>query len=439
MAILSERLNTNWLRIHARITATHVARRMIEAFLRALSRVHLARFDQINSASSQANTLLGLVHRAQSTRFGLEHDFRRIRTEEDFRRLVPTTTSATLARSYGQTPDHPLAGSIWPEPLAGVASYETGEKNPQQVLLSPAGFAARRAALRAALAFVFHAHPFTQLLSGSLLFLGEPATVTQTKQGTGPGSPVETIRACLPRLWWPYSLVAACRPVRPPDGADDPLNVLAERCLSEPLTLACGSITELTHLFDRVKTLTQRDKITDVWSNLVAVLYSCRLPERGLLEPLRRELGPRVSLLEMGRFPEGIIAVEDPRHGLLRLLPNHGHYYEFIPAEETGKRTPQRLGLCQVQGGVPYEMALTSPGGVWACRVGAGVCFERLDPPLLRFIEPPRIETRPLPPDNIAEAAGLTVPGPHRRSGGSPAERPESFAHNPWLVPVDRG
>jgi len=227
--------------------------------------------------------------------------------------------------------------------------------------------------------------------------------------------------------------------VRGPDGANAALDELAQKCLPEPLTLACGSLTDLRHVFDRVKTLAKREKITDVWSNLLAVVYTCRLSERGLLEALRRELGPRVSLLEMGRFPEGIVAVEDPRHGLLRLLPDHGLYYEFIPAEETGKRTPQRLGLCEVQVGIPYEMALTSPGGLWACRVGAGVCFERLDPPLLRFIEAPRIDTSLSPPENIAEAADFTVQGPYRRSGGTPAERPESFAHNPWLVPVDRG
>src|SRR5260370_19789039 len=171
MAILPERLNTSWRTIQARIAATHVARRVIEAFLRARSRVHLAWFDQIHPARSQANILLGLVHRAQRTRFGLEHDFRRIRTYEDFRRLVPSTTRAALARGDCQTPDHPLAGSTWAEPLAGVAYYETGDKNPRQLLPSPAGFAAQRAALQAALAFVFHAHPLPQLFSRSLLFL----------------------------------------------------------------------------------------------------------------------------------------------------------------------------------------------------------------------------------------------------------------------------
>src|SRR5260370_37558093 len=131
---------------------------------------------------------------------------------------------------------------------------------------------------------------------------------------------------------------------------------------------------------------------------------------------MRRELGPRVSLLERGQFPEGIVAVEDPRHGLLRLLADHGLYYEFIPAEEKGKRTPQRLGLREVQVGIPYEMALTSPGRVWSGQVGAALCFERLDPPLLRFIEAPPIQTGPWPPDHSAAASVLTAPGLHRRS-----------------------
>ncbi len=432
LIILSEHLLKSWQAIQARVAETYLARRVTEAYLRARGRVQLARFDQLNAARSQTNTLLGLVHRAQATRFGIDHDFRRIRNEEDFRRLVPVTTAAALARTYWQAGSN---GSTWPAPVVGLASYEVGERSPRQVLLTPASLRARRQAIHTALSFVLDAHPLAQLLSGSLLFLGGPTQVFRTAKRTVP-TPEEMLRSSVPALYRPYLMTA--------DAATGP-DAFLQRSLLQPLTCVCGSLVALSRFFDRAKTFANRDKVSEIWPNLLAVLCHNRPADRGLIEPLRRELGPRVSLLEMGRFPEGIVAVEDPRYGLPRLLPAHGLYYEFVPVAESDRRTPQRLSLAQVQVGVAYELLVTSPAGIWACRVGAAVCFERLDPPLVRFVELPRTEAAPpkrelfVLPAKDTPPTGLKVPPPHRQSAGTPAAPPESFAHNPWLVPVDRG
>jgi hypothetical protein len=359
----------------------HMLRRVTEAFARARSRIHLARLDRLQASRCQLNTLLGLVHRAQITEFGRQHDFRRIRTEADYRRLVPVTTSALLGRDPSD----------------------------------PAFLASQRAAWRTALALTFGAHPHGQLLSGSLLFLDQP-------------------QFGLPRVLRPYCVTATG--IAPDD--------LAQRSMQLPLTAVFGSLAVLSHLFERVKTLANRDRIAEAWPKLLAVWYSRGPHEQALAGRLREELGSKISLLEIGRFPEGIAAVHDPRHNLLRLLPRHGVYFEFIPKEEMAKRAPERIGLNEVQIGETYELALTSPAGVWACRSGTGVRFERLDPPLLRFVALPRLTVMPselATQSALAETPpqGLKLPGLHRRSGGTPAALPESFAHNPWLVPVDRG
>ena len=85
--------------------------------------------------------------------------------------------------------------------------------------------------------------------------------------------------------------------------------------------------------------------------------------------------------------PEGAVAIEDPRHRSLRLLPDHGVYFEFVPVDQVGKARPERYSAAQVQLGVPYALAVSSPAGVWACLVGSIVRFEHRDPPLLRLVE----------------------------------------------------
>jgi hypothetical protein len=444
IATLTVHLSTKWRALQSWIAETYLARHVAEIIFRARSRVQLERLDRQVAARCQANGLLGLVHRAQNTSFGIKHDFRRIRSEEDFRRLVPVTSNAALARNYWQRHDTALGGSTWPNPVAGLGTYDTGERT-CQVLLSPDFFRTRQAALETALALVSRAHPITPLLSGALLFLGGPVSVAPPINCKSAITPETALQSSLPLLYRPYCMGAVEAPLRQKTGSLQALEVLAEKCVRLPLTLACGPLTELTRLFDQVKKLANRDRIADLWPGLMAVLYSSRTTERGRVEELRQHLGPKVSLLEMACFPEGLVAVEDPRHDLLRLLADDGVYCEFIPTEESGKRSPQRVGLSQAQTGIPYEMALTSPAGVWACRVGAAICFERLDPPLFRFVEMPRVEpvAGKREVTSIARqdpaTGGLKAPALHRQNGGNPAEPPESYGHNPWLVRVDRG
>ena len=114
---------------------------------------------------------------------------------------------------------------------------------------------------------------------------------------------------------------------------------------------------------------------------------------------------------------------EDPRHGGLRLLTMHGVFFEFLPCERAHEPDVPRLGVEEVEAGAPYEVAVSSPAGLWACRVGLTVSFERTDPPLLRVLPSARPEV---------PAAALTAREPRPQSAGTPAARPESSARSPW-------
>src|SRR6185437_16689377 len=102
--------------------------------------------------------------------------------------------------------------------------------------------------------------------------------------------------------------------------------------------------------------------------------------------------------------PEGPVAVEDPRRGGLRLLVEHGVYFELAPVDQIDQINPPRLGLDEVRVGPAYEVVITSPAGAWACRSGLRVCFDRLAPPLIRVLPTPA-------PAPVAGAAVLRADG----------------------------
>jgi hypothetical protein len=79
------------------------------------------------------------------------------------------------------------------------------------------------------------------------------------------------------------------------------------------------------------------------------------------------------------------VAAEDPRHQLLRLIPDHNIFFEFVPVEELGKHNPARHTATDVVPGVQYAVVLTTCAGLWSYVLGDTICFEKRDPPLLRF------------------------------------------------------
>jgi hypothetical protein len=363
------------------LLGTNLARRTAEVMFRASGRLHLARLDQRSQARCQARILLGLVNQAQPTPFGRGHDFRRIRTVLDYRRLVPVQDA------------------------------------PHGTCLAAALHASHRAGLRTALTLAAGACPKANLFAGSFLFLHE-----EGEAGRVPG-PVRS-----------YSLTA---------GAAD-LAALARRCAAEPVTCLAGPAGRLVSLLEQLRALTGKG-VGDVWPGLAAVLYSS--DSAAAVEALRPALGPGARMLEAVWGPQGMLAVEDPRHGRLRLLYDHGLFFEFLPlpslALQAGGGAAPRWGLDEVEVGTPCELVLTSPAGSWSCRTGRVVCLERRDLALVRFLDvpvPAAAEAAPARADKaVTLPLPLPVPGPHRQGAGTSAALPGSFVHSPWSALAGRG
>jgi hypothetical protein len=391
-----------WKSVQDWLADTRLARQVTEAVYGAHSRRHLARFDQLAPARCQARILLGLIHQARGTRFGRDHDFRRVRSVADFRRLVPLCTPGDLWRAYHQPAGSDLGGTTWPGPVLSLAS---ANGRPRPLVLSAALQAARRAAWTTALALVHHHRPRSPVFTGRMLLLGDSVST-----------------ADLPKALRPYALC-------PPTAPGVSLRPLAERAAGLPLTLLAGPAELLVPLLEQVKRAAGQYDIGRVWPGLAAVLYTLRSPAANA-DRLRNVVGEGPLLLETAFRPEGPLAVEDPRRDGLRLLPDHGLFFEFVPVEEANQPHARRFGLEEAEPGALYELALTTPAGLWACRVGLTVRVERQGPPLVRFVEvvPARSDER-----------FTTLPAPRPQSADSPAAPPENFVRSPWSVPADRG
>jgi len=347
-----------WARWLSTLADLPPARRVLEALLAQRCRRHLLRLDHLPAARSQLRALLTLVHRARATPFGRDHDFGRIRTADDFRRLVPLRMAAELARDY-------------PAPTTHEADLLHGQ----------------RRAVRTALALALRERPWMRFFDKNLVWQGDEVD--------------DLVRAN-----FPFALRHVVH-VGPP--GEDARCVLRSRrdvttlmgASADPDRLECGGSTPL-------------------W-----ISSDTRDPKR------QRAAALQIDLLTCADSP---VAVTDPRLGW-RLLVDHGVYFEFVPADRSGDRHPPRLGLDGVRLGIDYEVSLTSPAGAWAQRTGLVVRFERLDPPVVRFVA----ASRPNDAALRSDAPASTPPPPHRRTAGSPAALPGTFFHTLSSARADRG
>jgi len=369
-----------------RLSGNHLARRAADAMFCHYARRRAGRLDRRPGATLQEQTLHRLVRQAAGTRFGRDHGFASIRTVADYQRRVPLRDYEAFWGEYWRPAFPHLTDNTWPGQVPYLAlSSGTTTGSTKYIPISAAMLASNRRAALTSLAWFRVAHPDAALLSGRMFFLGgstdlgrpDPA-FPQTLAGDLSGIATREVPAILRPYTYPPSDLALL------GDWDEKLERLAEESARLPVTLVSGVPSWLLVLFERLRQRTGRERIAEVWPTLRVVVHGGTRfdPYRGLF---RRLVGDDVHFLETYPASEGFVAAEDPRHGLLRLIPDHGVFFEFVPVGELGHDRPTRHTVADLVPGVQYAVVLTTCAGLWGYVLGDTVCFERRDPPLLRF------------------------------------------------------
>jgi hypothetical protein len=370
----------------AHLASSRLLRRTADALFARYARRRAAQLDRRPAAVAQQATLLRLVRHAENTRFGRDHGFATIRSVADYQARVPLREYEAFWEEYWR-PGFPHSRNItWPGRVPYFAlSSGTTTGSTKYVPVSAEMLASNRRAALTSLAWFRDAHPRADLFSGRLFFLGGSTALTRLDParplplaGDLSGIAVHETPALLRPCAFPSVDLAL------QTDWDRKLDRLAEQSARLPITLLSGVPSWLLVLFERLRQVTGKEQVVDVWPTLRVVVHGGTRfdPYRRLF---RRLVGPGVHFLETYPASEGFVAAADPRYELLRLIPDHGVFFEFVPVDELGKDRPTRHTVAEVVPGVQYAVVLTTCAGLWGYVLGDTVCFERRDPPLLRF------------------------------------------------------
>jgi hypothetical protein len=360
------------------------ARAAVNAAFHAYARRRARAVARLDPAAVQRRTLLALTARAAGTEFGRDHTLASVASHEGFAERVPLRTYEDLWESYLK-PRYPVWDNLtWPGKIPFIAlSSGTTTGVTKYIPVSRAMVASNRKAAQTMVAAYLVTRPKSRLFHGRLFFMGGATDLESPSPGVGQGD-LSAIAAKTVGGWLrPYTFPPLDVALEP--DWDRKLERMARESLGQPVTLVSGVSSCLVTLFQRVLALSGKRTVAEVWPALEVVVHGGVKfdPYRG---PFRTLIGSdRVALMETYPCSEGFVAHEDPETGLLRLLLDHGIFFEFVPVEELGGARPTRHWVATAQTGVNYAIVVSTCAGLWAHVIGDTVRFERLDPPLLTF------------------------------------------------------
>lgn len=366
------------------IAGARPVRKAVNTALHTHARRRVARLEGTDPAAEQERQLLHLVRQACGTRFGRDHGFARVRSVADFQKAVPLRTYEDLWTRYLHD-QYPIFDNLtWPGRVPYLAlTSGTTQGATKYIPVSKGMIASNLKASKTMLAYHLATHPGARLFMGKVFFLGGSTALDQPAPGVRQGDLSGIAAQELNTVLRPYTFPPLDLALEP--DWDRKLTLLAERGLAEPITLIGGVPSWLLALFDRLLALSGKTTIAEVWPTLEVVVHG-GVKFDPYREAFASVLGSRtVRLLETYPCSEGFIAFGDPGTNLLRLVFDHGLFYEFVPVEELGSDRPARHWLGNARTGVNYAIVVSTCAGMWSHVIGDTVRFESLDPPLLQF------------------------------------------------------
>lgn len=351
--------------------------------LRAYARRRIAQITREDVLASQRRQLQTLVHRAQKTRFGRNHDFAAIRSVADYQRAVPLRRYDDFWRDYWSAVFPVLENVSWPGIIPCFAnSSGTSSGVTKHIPVSAAMMNSNR---RAAIDLLVHHavnRPHSRILGGKNFFLGGSAALNPIAPDVAEGDLSGITAARVP--WWARHFYFPTGPLAALSDWESKTRTLAERSLAEDIRSLSGTPSWLLLFVDELKKHRPEGRFRDFYPDLELLVhggvsfrpYRARFTE--LLE------GSHAETREVYPASEGFIALQDrgPGEGL-RLLTDNGLFFEFVPVDALHDPSPPRHWLGDVEAGVNYAVVLTSNAGLWSYVLGDTVRFIETKPPRL--------------------------------------------------------
>ena len=329
-----------------------------------------------NSIQTQEKVFRKLLEGAKDTVFGKEHGFDSIRSYDDFRRAVPIRDYEGLRPFLDRTiqgeSDISWKGkAIYLSKTSGTTSGAkyipiSKESMPYHI----------RSAKHALLSYISETND-ASFVDGKMIFLqGNPSL--QKKHGINVGRLSGIVAHHVPNYLQKNRMPSMETNLI--DDWEEKVDQIVKETIGEDMRLISGIPSWVQMYFEKLLQASGKQSIKEIFPNFSLFVYGGvnYEPYRSKFEAM---IGDSIPSIELYPASEGFLAYQDTQEQEGMLLEiNSGIFYEFIPAEELGKESPERLLLSDVECDVNYAIVLNTNAGLWSYLIGDTIKFTCLDP-----------------------------------------------------------
>ncbi len=328
-----------------------------------------------NPVETQQKVFEKLISEAKNTAFGKDHDFKNIKSFEDFAAKVPIRDYEEL-KPYV---DRVVSGEenvLWPAKPLYFAKTSGTTSGAKYIPLTKESMPHHIEAARNAILCYINETGNADFVDGKMIFLqGSPEMQEKNgiKLGRLSGIVAHYVPAYLQKNRLP-SWETNCI-----EDWETKVDAIVEETKNEDMTVISGIPSWVQMYFEKLQQNTGK-KVGGLFKNFNLFIYGGVNfePYRAKFENL---IGRKVDSIELFPASEGFFAFQDSQKekGMLLLL-NSGIFYEFVEASSFFDENPKRLTIGEVEIGINYVMIISTNAGLWAYNLGDTVQFTSTKP-----------------------------------------------------------
>jgi phenylacetate-coenzyme A ligase PaaK-like adenylate-forming protein len=338
-----------------------------------------------NPIETQQKVFQNLIASADVTQFGKDHNFSKIKSFEDFAKLVPIRDYEEL-RPYVDRVVNGEADILWkgkPIYFAKTSGTTSGAK---YIPLTKESIPTHIEAARNAILNYIHETGKADFVDGKMIFLQGSPTL-EDKNGIKLGRLSGIVAHFVPNYLqknrmpsWETNCI---------EDWETKVDAIVDETFNENMTVISGIPSWVQMYFEKLEQkgdtlasgeLGEAKSVGDIFKNFNLFIYGGvnYEPYRAKFENL---IGRKVDSIELFPASEGFFAYQDSQaaKGMLLLL-NSGIFYEFVKSEEFYTKKPRRYTIGEVELHVNYVLIISTNAGLWAYNIGDTVQFTSLKP-----------------------------------------------------------
>lgn len=327
----------------------------------------------------QNNILHDLINKSRNTKFGLEHDFKLIKSYKDFKNKVPTRDYEQF-KNYIDLIKKGEKDILWPgKPIyfaktSGTTSgikYIPVSKESIKNQVKSAGYLL--------FDYLKDKNSFESINGKAMFISGSPLLVEENGIKIGRLSGIVNHHE-------PFYLRGMLLPSKETNKIknwEEKIKKIVEETIGEDLRVIGGIPPWIQMYFDFLILKTGK-KIKQIFPNLKLICHG------GVnFEPYKSNLfnsiGKEIDTLETFPASEGFFAYQNElKKNDLILQINSGIFYEFIDLENLKSDYPKRICIDDIEKNKNYSMILTTNSGLWSYEIGDTIKFTSLNPLKIR-------------------------------------------------------